>query len=58
MNQRKLTKGQNTFLKQQKMLAEYRKHVRDLKCELTEKESKLQNIQRTMKFSKIKEFDV
>ena len=39
MYQRKLSKGQTAQLKQQKMIAEFRKRVRDLKCEVTEKET-------------------
>ena len=41
-----------------KQIAELKKRVRELRCDATEKEQELQNVQRTLKYTKVKEFEV
>jgi len=43
---------------QNKQLTEYRKRIKDLKLELITKETETQNLQRTLKFTKLKEYEV
>ncbi len=41
-----------------KQNTEFRKRIRELKCDVALKETEVQNLQRTLKFTKLKEFEI
>ena len=41
-----------------KQNTEFRKRIKELKCDMALKETELQNMQRTLKFTKLKEYEV
>ena len=43
---------------QTKQITDYRKRIKDLKCDLALKDNEIQNLQRTLKYTKLKEYEV
>lgn len=41
-----------------KQNTDFRKRIKELKCDVALKETEVQNLQRTLKFTKLKEFEV
>ena len=40
-----------------KLNSDYRKRIKELKCDVALKDTEVQNLQRTLKFTKLKEFE-
>ena len=41
-----------------KQNTDFRKRIKELKCDVALKETEVQNLQRTLKFTKLKEFEI
>ena len=41
-----------------KQNSEFRKRIKELRCDLALRDTEVQNLQRTLKFTKLKEFEV